>query len=231
MAYSMTGIGRATGEMKKPPARFDVEIKSSNHRFLELSIKLPGCLTPFEDEIRKIIQERVTRGHVIVSVQLDRDILNNRFEIDKSLLQAYLALARELKRNYRARGAIDINTLLAIPGLIRASQNPVDAAGVFGCLKPVIKRALAGFLAMKKREGDLTAAEIRRSLKIIVRGIRDVARLVPARNEEYRKRLFSIQKEFGEKIDKERLYQEILYLSDRADITEEVKRLKSHGLR
>jgi uncharacterized protein (TIGR00255 family) len=97
MSYSMTGIGRASGVIKDPPIKFDVEIKSYNHRFLEISIKAPNALLSFEDEIRRYIQSSISRGHIVVVIQQDRDILPNKIEVDRPLLEAYLRLTDELR--------------------------------------------------------------------------------------------------------------------------------------
>ena len=228
MPYSMTGIGRVSGEIQNPPIKFDVEIKSYNHRYLEISVKAPSCFAPFEDEIKKIIQACVSRGHIIVIVQQDREILGTKFEIDKPLLNAYLSLSKELKKRYKAKGSININTLLAISGLVKMSQDQVDTKAIFEGFKPILVRTLDEFLKMKKKEGDSTAREMNKSLRIIDNELKNIQELIPLRNEQYKNRLFEIQKSFKENLDKDRFYQELLYISDRTDVTEECERLNGH---
>jgi uncharacterized protein (TIGR00255 family) len=228
MAFSMTGIGRAGGEISRPPIKFEVEIRSYNHRFLDISVKLPNSLLPFEDDVKRTVQEKVSRGHVVVVVQQDREVLGSRFEIDQTLLDAYIAVAREMRKRYRTGGTVDINTLLAIPGLVKVSQNQVDTKSIFEEFKPIFARALAEFLKAKKREGDNTCREIGHSIGMIDREVEKIKILIPERNEHYRDRLNGLLKEIGEKVDKERLYQEFLYISDRTDVSEEYDRLCGH---
>lgn len=228
MPYSMTGIGRATGVMKEPPIKFDVEIKAYNHRFLEISIRTPNALLPFESEIRRCVQTKVSRGHIIVVIQQDRDIFPTKVEIDRPLLDAYLQLADELRKNYKITGAIDINTLLAIPGLMKFSQTQKYSKGIYNAFKPVLEKALNAFLQMKKKEGDNIAKEIKKSLTRIEKNIRTIDELIPKRNEYHKNHLLNVLKDYTENLNEDRFYQELLYAADRTDVTEECKRLCSH---
>lgn len=224
----MTGIGRASGEVSKPSIKFDVEIKSYNHRFLDISLKVPTCFLPYENEIRKMLQGVITRGHVIVVIQMDRELLGTKFEIDNTLLSAYLSLAKELKKRKQAKGTIDANTLLSVPGLIKMSQSQIDTYKIFENLKPILKKALDELMLMKEKEGGSTVKDIKKSLKIIEKLITDIKEMIPVRNEFYKNRLSEIQKDFKTNLDKDRFYQELLYVSDRTDVTEESERLQGH---
>jgi uncharacterized protein (TIGR00255 family) len=226
----MTGIGRASGEIKKPPIKFDVEIKSYNHRFLEISIKTPNSLLPFEDEIRKTIQKRLSRGHVVVLIQQDREVLPCTVEVDRPLLDAYLKLVEELKEKYKVGGTIDINALLAIPGLIKFSQGQADTRNIFNEFKPILEKALDAFLSMKKKEGVNTAHELEKSIHKVEENVRAIEALIPERNSYYKNHLLSMMHDYKKNFDEERLYQELLYNVDRTDVTEESKRLHSHLL-
>ncbi|MEO0136266.1 MAG: YicC/YloC family endoribonuclease [candidate division WOR-3 bacterium] len=226
--YSMTGIGRASGTIKSPPIKFDVEIRSYNHRFLDISLKLPSSFSPFEDEIKKILQKNLCRGHIVVVVQQDREILGNRFEVDKELLDAYLTVARSIKKKYKLAGSLNINTILAIPGLIKISQSQTDTSLIFKNFKPIFMRALRELLKTKKREGEHTKQEIFKILGDIEREVEKIKEMIPERNIYYKKHLDNLTKEFNENLDRTRLYQEILYIADRTDVSEEYARLLGH---
>lgn len=228
MAYSMTGMGKASGEIKVPPLKIDVEIKSYNHRFLEISVKCPAHLAPFEDEIRRIVQQRVSRGHIVVIIQQDRELLSTTIEVDKPLLRAYLKLVDEMKSEQNVGGTIDINTLLSINGLIKFSQPQIDAQNIFDEFTPILLQALDDFLDMKKKEGDNIAGDIMKSLEIIKRNTLQIEESVPERNENYKDHLTNLVKRTLKDYDEDRFYQELLYTIDRIDITEECKRLTSH---
>jgi len=228
MPYSMTGIGRASGEIKEPPVKFDVEIKSYNHRFLEISVKCPNGLLPFEDEIRRYVQKRLTRGHIVVIIQQDRELLPEKVEVDKPLLFAYLKLAEELKKEKKIEGSVDINTLLSIPGLIKFSQQQTASINIFNEFKPILEKAMDSFLQMKKKEGENIADEIRKCVRVIEDNIHSIERLVPDRNEHYKNHLYELVKSCDIDLNEDRFYQELLYTVDRTDVTEECKRLLSH---
>lgn len=224
----MTGIGRAGGTIKKPPIKFDVEIKSYNHRFLEISVKCPNILLPYEETIRKFLQKSLMRGHIVCVVQQDRELTECSVEIDKVLLHAYLTVVKELQRTHRISGTVDINTLLSIQGLVKLSQPVMRSQTVFRQFKPILQRALNALIAMKKHEGSNIEREIQKSIRIIERNIIRIEKLVPQRNNDYETRLLDLVKRFKHDLNEERLYQELLYTVDRTDVTEECKRLYSH---
>ena len=228
MPYSMTGVGRASGNIKEPPIRFEVEVKSYNHRFLEISIKGPNAILLFEDDMRKFIQGRVTRGHIIVVIQQDREIYPTKIEVDKPLLDAYLKVAQELRKNHKTKGEVDINTLLSIPGLIKFSQTQADSKHLYSEFKPILEESLNRFLQMKKKEGENIAREIKESIKKIETNIHYIEKLIPQRNEDFKQHLLELLKEYRENLSEDRFYQELLYTVDRSDVTEECKRLCSH---
>jgi uncharacterized protein (TIGR00255 family) len=224
----MTGMGRASGLIKKPPIKFDVEIKSYNHRFLEVSVKCPNILVSFEDVIRRLVQKQLTRGHVVVVIQQDREVTECNVEIDKVLLHAYLKVVKELQRTHGITGEVDINTLLSIQGLVKFSQPSMNSKTVFNEFKPILGKAIDSLVSMKQREGRNIEKEIRKSIRIIEQGIKKVEKWIPQRNDNYKNRLHELVKKFKDDLNEERLYQELLYTVDRTDVTEECKRLFSH---
>jgi len=228
MAYSMTGIGRASGDIRDPLIKFDVEIRSYNHRFLDISIKIPNCLQPFENEIRREVQSKLTRGHIVVVIQQDREIMPAKIEVDKPLLESYLKLANELRKHYHITGEIDINTLLAIPGLIKFSQTQVISEDIYKAFLPILRKAVDSMMRMKAKEGANIVREINKSVKRIAGYLHEIERVIPERNAYYKKHLLSLVKGVQKELSEERLYQELLYTAERTDVTEECKRLHSH---
>ena len=228
MAYSMTGIGRASGDIRDPLIKFDVEIRSYNHRFLDISIKIPNCLQPFENDIRHEVQSKLTRGHIVVVIQQDREIIPAKIEVDKPLLESYLKLAAELRKSYHVTGEIDINTLLAIPGLIKFSQAQVISEDIYKAFLPILRKAVDSMMKMKAKEGANIVREINKSAKKIGGYLNEIERLIPERNAYYKRHLLSLVKGVQKELSEERLYQELLYTAERTDVTEECKRLHSH---
>lgn len=228
MPRSMTGVGRATGPVLEQKVTLAVEVKSYNHRFLEISIKAPSAFSALEEGIRKAVQEHVTRGHLIVTVQQDREIVGAHFEVDHALLQACLGLARELRRKHQASGAVNVNTLLALPGLIRASESPAVNGSLWPEFQDILKRALDDFITMKEQEGRSISQAIASSLDLVERELLTIERLIPERDRHFRERLTEDLKGFDLKLDKDRYYQEVVYMADRLDVTEEFQRLQGH---
>lgn len=226
----MTGIGRASGDLRQPfpLMKLEVEIRSYNHRFLDISVKMPNCLLPFESEIRREVQSKVTRGHIVVVIQQDREVMPARIEIDRTVLNAYLKLADELRADRRVKGEIDINTLLSAPGLVKFSQTPIAGEDIYKAFLPILKKAVGNLARMKAVEGGNIARAVRRSVTKIDRQLRNVERMIPRRNARYRKNLVALFNGMKGKLNEDRLYQEFLYAAERTDITEECKRLHSH---
>ncbi|UCF69749.1 MAG: YicC family protein [candidate division WOR-3 bacterium] len=228
MAYSMTGIGRASGDIKDPLMKFDVEIRSYNHRFLDISIKLPSCLQPCETDIRREVQSVVTRGHVVVVIQQDREVLATKIEVDRTLLKSYLKLADELRETQGISGEVDINTLLLIPGLIKFSQPQTESESIYKEFNTILKRALKNLMQMKQEEGSNIARELSDSIKKIEKYLRETESTIQERDAYYKEHLLSIIKPVQKELNEDRLYQELLYIAERTDVTEECKRLGSH---
>lgn len=224
----MTGVGRATGSVLSPAVTLAVEIKSYNHRFLEISVKAPNAFAPIEDDIRRMVQGRVSRGHIIVNIQQDREPVINQFEIDQTLVQAYIATALTLKKKYRLTGNLNINTIMAIPGVIRVSAGTPETDGLLRDFKPIFAKALDDFLKMKENEGQAISRAMVCCLDLIDRRLDAIEQLIPQRDQHFRQRLAGQLAEFENKLDRDRFYQEIAYLADRLDITEEFQRLRSH---
>lgn len=230
MAYSMTGIGRASGDITDPLMKFDVEIRSYNHRFLDISIKLPNCLQPCETEIRREVQSTVTRGHVVVVIQQDREVLPTKIEVDRTLLKSYLTLADELREAHGISGEVDINTLLSIPGLVKFSQPQVESDSIYKGFKPILKSALKNLMKMKEAEGENISREIIEAVEKIERYLKETEKTIPERDKYYKEHLLALIKPVQKDFNEDRLYQELLYTAERTDVTEECKRLSSHLL-
>ncbi|GAH23609.1 unnamed protein product, partial [marine sediment metagenome] len=107
-----------------------------------------------------------------------------------------LRLAEELKENYKVTGTININTLLAIPGLIKFSQTKKESKDVYNAFKPVLKKALDTFVQMKKREGEHIAKEVKKSIDKIEKSIRTLDALIPKRNKHQKNHLLNLLKDY-----------------------------------
>ena len=230
MLKSMTGYAQA--EVEQEPFRLKVTLKSVNHRFLDLHLRLPAELEPFEIKVRRLIQRRVHRGHVEVSMQLQR-LDGAPIAIDRTLVAGYVKLFRELREQFELSGELDLVGLLRLPGVANPS---VAALGEEERqrLDPLIDRALDAALTrldeMRLEEGRAIAEEFRRRAGDICQRATRLAELARASRPAYAAWLENRLKELLGSIplDPVRLGQEAALLAERSDVSEEITRLSSH---
>jgi uncharacterized protein (TIGR00255 family) len=228
---SMTGFGRGTvtGEAFSVAA----EIKTVNNRFLDIHLRMSQELAPLEMNIRKLISTRLSRGRVDVSINLERTG-GATYEINRSLIGGYINALREIQSEFSLGGDIDINTLTRLPGAMGQARSGIDDLTTEGVLR-AIGEALDDLQQMRASEGATLADEMRMRLAKIeteIPIIEDAAAgIIDTYSQRIQKRVNELLTR-GEKqvveLDAGRLAQEVAYLADRSDITEELARLRSH---
>lgn len=225
---SMTGYGR--WETRVSGLTLSVEIRAVNHRNLEPSIRLPGPLLTAEQRVRELLQERLDRGRVSLTAELNgRDGLEI-LEPDEERIRAYLELAERLKRRYDLPGEVDLNTILRLPDVMARRTREVSPEETLPALEKATEKALDGMVRMRRREGAALAKDMRariRSMRTALGRVEKRAKGSPGRAvTELRARL---DKLLGETpVDEERLASEAALLADKLDTTEEIVRARSH---
>lgn len=229
---SMTGYGRRQGSLDG--REMTVEIKTVNHRFLDLSFRLPRALAFAEDALRRQIGESLRRGHADVSVtylNLRQDAREVR--LDEALALQYkeaLLNARQLTR--KERSSIrdeDVAWIVQQPDVMQVTVREEDQEAVLSLLSAVARDALSDVAAMREREGEALQADLTLHLNEVARIREEIALLAPRVPEAYRERLQSRLREMGvSEIDPQRLAQEVALMADRCAIDEELSRLESH---
>ena len=230
MIRSMTGFGRAS--IQSGPFRFEVEVRSVNHRHLDARVRLPRILSAFESEIRARIFARLGRGKVDMSVLLPEGVaLPARLAVDLEVAKQYAEVASSLSAIEGLSGTLSVDTLLGLPGVARLVEPELPLEELLEVLRRGVDEALDGLDQMRSSEGaaiarDLTARLERiESLTDSLAGRADVVR--EAVKERLRKRTEQLQQETG-LLDQARLHQEVVIAADRLDVTEEIVRLRSH---
>lgn len=226
----MTGFGRAHFEVDG--TRFDVELRSVNHRFLDLGVRLPRVLSACEPDVRARLGERLARGKVDVSVSLASGTsLPPRLELDLAVAARYVAAAEELRARHALTGELRVGEVLALPGVARTVERELALDSLRAPLLAAIDEASIGLLAMRSSEGARLESELRARLGRvleIVSAVQDRSGLVAtAVRERLRKRAEQLRQETGFS-DEARLAVEIVSAADRLDVTEELVRLRSH---
>lgn len=232
MIHSMTGFGRARREVDG--LGLEVEIRSVNHRHLDLRVRLPRALTDQETAIKKAISGDLSRGKVDVTVSLTAKAESTVLEIDEGIAAQYVAASVSLRERHSLAGdadRLDVAALLALPGVTRVIETEADPAILVGPLLEATVEATEALISMRVAEGELLFRELDRRLA----RVGELAESFEARagevlamaKQRLHKRTEQIRREVG-LLDEARLHQEIVIAADRLDITEELVRLKSH---
>ena len=228
---SMTGFGR--GSADGDGFAVGVEIKTVNNRYLDIHLRAPQELTSLEMEIRKRVSARLSRGRVDLNISFDRTGSGATYEINQAVVAAYVDALREIQRQFNLNGEIDVSAIARLPGALSSPRNELTDE-MTTSLNAAIDQALDSLEQMRAVEGNSLAGEMRKRLQRIEQTIPTIeaaaSSLVEAYNQRLHKRISELLARGSQtvELDPGRLAQEVAYLADRSDITEELARLKSH---
>jgi uncharacterized protein (TIGR00255 family) len=229
MIRSMTGYGKKDGTSQQ--AGVTVEIRSVNHRFLEVAVRVPRSLAELEDQIRKTVQQRCLRGRVDVSVSIQAAGGSLKtVHIDHALAKQYHTALKKLQKTLGLRGAVDIALVAGFRDIVSMTDEPVDPGPLGKTVLRVLGGALTELEKMRKREGDVLAQDLSSHLEAIRTAKALVAEKAPQLAtlsfERMKARIEALLQ--SELPDPARLQQELAVYADRSDISEELVRLESH---
>lgn len=226
----MTGYGR--GENASAERKFTVEIKAVNHRYNDISIKLPRAMSYLEDRIRKRLMQSIFRGKTDVYINVETfpgaDV---RVNVNEALADAYMERLRYLEERYELdedEGLLPI--LVRFPEVITTERIEADEDALWNTLSPALEEAAEKFVAMRTVEGEALKTDILKKADAIEALVDQVKERAPLVVGEYRDRLQARLKELmdGVDIDPQRLAAEVTVFADRGCIDEELTRLDSH---
>lgn len=226
----MTGFGR--GAVTEQNFAITVELKTVNNRFLDIGLRLSGELLALESTIKRMIGNRLSRGRVDVGVQYDRSE-EVAYELNRPMIAGYLAAMKKMQEQFSLAGEPDINVIARLPNVVVSKKDDLSDEFVLGVEKAV-DLALNDLEKMRENEGLTLKNELVFRLSEIEKRVPAIESEAGNIAEEYRQKL---TKRIGEmlaksdsqiEIDQGRLAQEVAYLSDRSDISEEIARLNSH---
>ena len=232
MIRSMTGYGRAESILKGE--RLVVEIRSVNHRNLDISVRLPGILMSLEAEIKKSVSEKFFRGRVDVSVQLNPGGLSledeGKFELNLPLIRNYYSLLDQMKQELNLKDEINLNMIAGFKGVIVPSVVEMDLAVAWEEIEKTLDHSVDALIEMREKEGEVIYRDFLSRLDIIKNCLNSVKLRTPQIIIEYKKRLSDRVKKLteGVEIDETRLCQEVAIMAEKSDITEEIVRFESH---
>lgn len=228
--YSMTGYGR--GEYKDGGLELIVEIKTVNNRYLDTAIKCPKIFIAYEEVIRGIIREKLTRGHadVFISLTDKREKAKSLF-LDEATAKAYVEASNRLKQLFPdVENDFSITSIMRQPDVIKQEENGGADEQMIEGLKVALTSALENLNKMRKIEGDKLATDMLSRVDTIEKYVAQVAERAPLVAQEYKAKLEDKLKKYLEGVnpDEGRLLTEVALFTDKSNIDEELTRLRSH---
>lgn len=229
MTQSMTGYGR--GDHSTDRYQFGIEIRSTNHRFLEVKLRFPRELIAFEGDIRNFVRSRFSRGYFDVQAFLGRPPNSNRrFQVDSDLLMQVAAGLKEASRLLDTAGEVDLAVLSQFREVFHFEEEPDDVEELGRGLMAAAEGAVAQISASREREGEEIRRAVTEGWERLTGTVKSMLQLTEPTNKaletNLRKRLAELVE--GGTLSEERLHQEAAVLAVKADVTEELERLKGH---
>lgn len=225
----MTGFG--SGRARVGEEELSVELKSLNHKFCEVKVRLPRELASLEPPVVKAVKDRLARGAVEVFVRRQAAAgMDTVPTVDLALAREYRRALSEIARTLGLVDEVRLQDVAFQPGVIRMEERGVNLEQALPALTQAVAQALDGLTAMREGEGRAIQADLETRLARIETDAKEVARVAPVSVEDYRTRLGERIAELsrGIQIDPQRLAQEVAYFADRTDVAEEMTRLASH---
>lgn len=226
----MTGYGR--GSVVGSDFSAAVDLKTVNNRFLDIHLRLSGELAPLEAEIKRRISSRLSRGRVDVSVVFERTS-QVAYDLNRPLIAGYVSALKEIQKEFDIGGELDINVLARVPGALQPARDGLNE-GMIGGIAQALDAALTELERMREQEGEVLRKEMRERVDNIEALVPRIEAAAAGLFDTYRNRL---QKRITElfnrdqqliELDPSRMAQEVAYLADRSDVSEEMVRLRSH---
>jgi uncharacterized protein (TIGR00255 family) len=228
--YSMTGFARTQIRITDQLV-YSLSVKSVNHRFLDIQLRLPAGLDALEMELRRALKENLVRGHVELTLSLDRSV-QQKSGYNRELVAGYLDAFKQARTEFHLKGEPDLNVALRMPGALQSdSRNNLDED--FVALAESAAREIGPLLdelkIMRAREGEALEAILRASLDRLSEAVDGVAALRLEVEQRYQERLTQrLIAATGNEFNRQRLLEEVAVLVDHSDISEELERMITH---
>jgi uncharacterized protein (TIGR00255 family) len=221
----MTGFGAAEGTVGS--ARVTVEVRSVNHRFFNVTIKLPPELSRWEAEVREALRKRLSRGHITLNARIDRGVAGPPL-IDEERFGAYVGLLRDLKNRYGLAGDVDVSTVLRMPDVMSSISE--GSEGEASAFLHLVDAAAMHLASSRRQEGERLGTYLIERLSIVEAALGRIGERAPQRLNEQRARARESIRQLtnGIPFDEQRLAMELAIQADRLDVQEELSRFGSH---
>ena len=228
MIKSMTGYGKGTLEMDE--REYIVEVKSVNHRYLDVNIRMPRSISYLEEEVRKLVVSKLKRGKVDIFVTFNNNSCEGKdIKINKEIAKVYIQELKELAQEENIQSNIEVTEISRLPDVLQI-KNKQDDDVIKVELNETVGKALDNLVEMRVIEGQKMAEDIHNRLQKIAKKVEEISTLSTGLIDEYVVKLEDRISELlkTEEIDKARIAQEVVIYADKCSIEEEVTRLRSH---
>ncbi len=228
MIRSMTGYGKQN--LSVEGREYQIEIKSVNHRYLDINVKIPKAISYLEETIKKEISNKIKRGKIDVFVSFENNSEEGRkIEINKQLAKLYIEQLKELAQEEKIESNIEVMDITKIPDVLTIKVDEENSK-IKDEIKQVTQGAVTRILEMKNIEGEKISQDLLQRIRNIQSKIVEISAKSTGLIEEYVVKLEKRVKELlkNDEVDKSRLAQEVVIYADKCSIEEEITRLKSH---
>jgi uncharacterized protein (TIGR00255 family) len=228
MIRSMTGFG--AGRAPHGGEEIDVEVRSVNHKFCEVKVRLPRELAALEHELARAVKGRLARGGLDVSVRRGQGRAALAPRVDVELAREYARAFGDVQAQLGLSGPLSLSDVLHAEGVVRLEERALDVDAARAATFGALDQALAALIEMREREGQALARDLEARLREVESLATTIEALGPASVDHYRTRLQDRIQELarGVSLDPSRLAQEVAMFADRMDVSEELTRLRSH---
>jgi uncharacterized protein (TIGR00255 family) len=230
--FSMTGFARIQGRAQvgeQEQVGYTLTIKSVNHRFLDLQFRLPAGLDGLEMELRRVLKENLVRGHVDLTLSVDR-ASQSKAGYNRELIAGYLAAFDTARNEHGLQGEPDLNAALRLPGALQGEERgSTDLSALGASVLEQMTLLLEQLKAMRAREGDALEAILHGTLDRLAEATASVAELRPEIEQRHQERLTQrLAAATGPEFNQQRVLEEVAVLVERSDISEELARMHTH---
>ncbi len=229
MIKSMTGFGRC--EVIEGNRKFTVEMKSVNHRYLDVNIKMPKKLNFFEAAIRGLLKEYIQRGKVDIFITYEDFTENNvSIKYNRELAGEYLRYLKQMADDFSLENDVRVSALSRYPEVFTMEEQTIDEESIWKLLKQAVEGAASSFVETRIREGEHLKGDLLEKLDSMLSLVAFIEERSPRIISEYRKKLEDKVKELLEdaKLEESRILTEVTIFADKVCVDEELVRLKSH---
>jgi uncharacterized protein (TIGR00255 family) len=224
---SMTGYAQVKAHVSDE-LTLTLSLKSVNHRFLDLHLRMPSELDPLEMKVRRVLKERLHRGHLEVTLTVERTS-GAGFAVNRELVGGYLRTFREVAEEFGVSAEPDLNAVLKMPGAMNAGQDSEAIASLEQPVTSLLEQCIERLNVMREEEGRGAVAELRTRMMHLSSATQEVDQLRGRVLKAYQEKLQSrMQELLGTQMDQDRILQEAAMLAERSDIQEELVRMKNH---